>query len=63
MRQEASDVRGMKWGTLRIGSFDPTSSQWPLSAVLADYRRLYPGIEIHVDEGPDRQVVQWLMDR
>ncbi|NHB92235.1 LysR substrate-binding domain-containing protein [Photorhabdus cinerea] len=63
MQQEASDVRGMKWGTLRIGSFGPTSSLRLLPAVLADYRKLYPGIEIHVDEGPDRQVVQWLMDR
>ncbi|SDO18018.1 DNA-binding transcriptional regulator, LysR family [Rhodoferax sp. OV413] len=63
MQQEASDARGMKRGTLRIGSFGPTSSTRLLPAILADYRRIYPGIEIHVDEGPDRQVVQWLMDR
>lgn len=63
MQQEASDARGMKRGTLRIGSFGPTSSTRILPAILVDYRRIYPGIEIHVDEGPDRQVVQWLMDR
>lgn len=63
MRQEAADARGMKRGTLRIGSFGPTSSLWLLPKVLADYRRLYPGIEVHIDEGPDRQIVQWLMDR
>ncbi|MER2471197.1 LysR family transcriptional regulator [Photorhabdus laumondii] len=63
MRQEAADARGMKRGTLRIGSFGPTSSLWLLPTILADYRRLYSGIEVHIDEGPDRQVVQWLMDR
>ncbi|NHB94896.1 LysR family transcriptional regulator [Photorhabdus stackebrandtii] len=63
MRQEASDARGMKRGTLRIGSFGPTSSLRLLPTVLADYRRLYPGIEVHVDEGSDKQVVQWLMNR
>lgn len=63
IRQEASDARSMKLGTLRIGSFGPTSSQRLLPRILADYRRIYPGIEVHVDEGPDRQVVQWLLDR
>lgn len=63
IRQEAADARGMKQGTLRIGSFGPTSSQRLLPIILADYRRMYPGIEIRIDEGPDRQVVQWLLDR
>jgi DNA-binding transcriptional LysR family regulator len=63
MRQEARDARGMKQGTLRIGSFGPTSSIRLLPDLLAAYRRLYPGIEVHVDEGPDKEVVQWLMSR
>lgn len=63
IRQEASDARSMKLGTLRIGSFGPTASQRLLPPLLADYRRLYPGIEIHVLEGPDRQVIEWLQDR
>jgi DNA-binding transcriptional LysR family regulator len=63
MRQEAADARGMKRGTLRIGSFGPTSSTRLLPPILAEYRARYPGIEVHVDEGPDRQVLQWLMDR
>lgn len=61
--QDASDARSMKLGTLRIGSFGPTSSQRLLPRILADYRHLYPGIEIHVSEGPDRQVIEWLLDR
>jgi DNA-binding transcriptional LysR family regulator len=63
MRMEAADARGMKLGTLRIGSFGPTSSQRLLPVILGEFSRVYPGIEIHIDEGPDRQVVQWLLDR
>ncbi|MFJ7311983.1 LysR family transcriptional regulator [Pseudomonas sp. NPDC098747] len=63
MRQEAADARGMKRGTLRIGSFGPTSSIKLLPNILRHYRQVHPGIEIHVDEGPDRQVIQWLEER
>ncbi|UVL62912.1 LysR substrate-binding domain-containing protein [Pseudomonas sp. B21-032] len=63
LRQEAHDARGMKQGTLRIGSFGPTASVRLLPAILAAYRQAYPGIEVHVDEGPDRQVLHWLQER
>jgi len=63
MRQEALDARGMKQGTLRIGSFGPTATMRLLPAILDIYRDAYPGIAVHVDEGPDRQVVQWILER
>lgn len=63
MRQETADARGMKRGTLRIGSFGPTSSMRLLPIILEKYRQLYPNIEIHISEGPDEQVIQWIMDR
>ncbi|KII34032.1 LysR family transcriptional regulator [Pseudomonas fluorescens] len=63
LRQEAADARGMKSGTLRIGSFGPTSSIKLLPAILRRYREAHPGIEVHIDEGPDRQVTQWLEER
>ena len=63
LQQEAADARGMKRGTLRIGSFGPTSSIKLLPNILQHYRQAHPGIEVHVDEGPDRQVVQWLEER
>ncbi|QHC96161.1 LysR family transcriptional regulator [Pseudomonas sp. R84] len=63
LRQEAADARGMKTGTLRIGSFGPTSSIKLLPRILRQYRRAHPGIEVHIDEGPDRQVIQWLEER
>ncbi|MCP2021141.1 LysR family transcriptional regulator [Pseudomonas laurylsulfatiphila] len=63
LRQEAADARGMKRGTLRIGSFGPTSSIKLLPLILRHYHAAHPGIEVHIDEGPDRQVLQWLEER
>lgn len=63
LQQEAADARGMKCGTLRIGSFGPTASNHLLPKILSQFRLEYPGIEVHVDEGPDRQVIQWLDER
>ncbi|CRM15114.1 HTH-type transcriptional regulator GltC [Pseudomonas sp. 24 E 1] len=63
LQQEAADARGMKRGTLRIGSFGPTASNHLLPKILSQFHLDYPGIEVHVDEGPDRQVIQWLDER
>lgn len=63
LRQEAADARGMKSGTLRIGSFGPTSSIKLLPKILQRFRQAHPGIEVHIDEGPDRQVMQLLEER
>jgi DNA-binding transcriptional LysR family regulator len=63
LRQEAADARGMKTGTLRIGSFGPTSSIKLLPKILHRFRQAHPGIEVHIDEGPDRQITQWLEER
>ncbi|MEN7433512.1 LysR substrate-binding domain-containing protein [Chromobacterium sp. TRC.1.1.SA] len=63
MRQEAADARGLRRGTLRIGSFGPTSSMRLLPGLLARYREQYPGIEVRIDEGTDSQVLQWLLER
>lgn len=52
LQQEAADARGMKRGTLRIGSFGPTASIRLLPTLLQQFRQAYPGIEVHVDEGP-----------
>lgn len=63
MRQEAADACGLKKGTLRIGSFGPTSSLRLLPLLLDEYRKDYPDIEVHIEEGPDQDVMQWLLDR
>lgn len=63
MRQEVADARSLKRGSLRIGSFGPTSSLKLLPAILDEYRRRYPDIEIHVEEDADDEVIQWIQDR
>lgn len=63
MQQEAADARGMKRGTLRIGSFGPSATCHVLPDLLRHYRQQAPGIEVHIDEGPDRDVLQWLQER
>jgi DNA-binding transcriptional LysR family regulator len=63
MRQEATDATGLKQGSLRIASFGPTSSLKLLPAILEPFRRQFPGIEVHVDEGADDEVIQWIYDR
>jgi DNA-binding transcriptional LysR family regulator len=63
MRQEVADARGLKRGSLRIGSFGPTSSLTLLPVILGAYARAYPDIEVRVEEGDDAEVVQWLQER
>lgn len=63
MHQEAADARGMKRGTLRIGSFGPSASMKLLPAILERYRRVYPGIEVRIDEGTDQEVISWIQER
>ena len=63
MRQEIAAARGLSSGSLRIGSFGPTSSLKLLPAILAAYRERYPDIEVHIDEGGDGEVMQWIQER
>jgi DNA-binding transcriptional LysR family regulator len=63
IRQESADIKGLQLGSLRIGSFGPTSSLRLLPEILDGYRKQYPNIEVRIDEGNDQQVVQWLQER
>lgn len=63
IHQEVAATTGIKSGTLRIGSFGPTSSLFLLPRILADFRDRYPGIAVSIDEGNDCQVTQWLLER
>ena len=63
IRQESADIKGLQLGSLRIGSFGPTSSLRLLPMILDGYRKQFPNIEVRIDEGNDQQVVQWLQER
>ncbi|MDG9783003.1 LysR family transcriptional regulator [Metapseudomonas otitidis] len=63
MAQQAAAARGLRRGTLRIGSFGPTSSLRLLPPLLAAFAEAHPGIEVYVEEGTDQQVLDGLLDR
>ena len=63
IRQESADIKGLQLGSLRIGSFGPTSSLHLLPDILDGYRKQFPNIKVRIDEGNDQQVVQWLQER
>ena len=63
MRQEASATRDLHQGLLRIGSFGPTSSIHLIPQIMKVFGKSHPGIEVQIDEGPDRHVIQWLEER
>lgn len=62
MKQEVADVAMLKTGSIRIGSFGPTSSIRLLPKVINTFNRAYPQLNVNVVEGQDWQIVQWLID-
>lgn len=61
--QEVEAVRGLHRGVLRIGSFGTSSSLFLLPQILTQFRQVYPGVDVYVDEGEDGEVGQWLIER
>ena len=61
--QEAAATKGLKLGSVRIGSFGPTSSVRLLPQLMWAFGQKYPEIELRVFEAGDREVVEWLHDR
>lgn len=61
--QEAATVRGVARGTLRIASFGSTSSLRLLPALLTEYHRLQPEVEVQVEEQDDETVIRWLLEQ
>ncbi|WP_417880562.1 LysR family transcriptional regulator [Vibrio sp.] len=63
MRQEATGVKQMKQGTVKIGAFESGSIIHILPNILEAYRKKYPNIDIFVEEGANKQIHQWLIER
>lgn len=63
LRQEACHEQGIARGTLRIASFGASSSLRLLPHLLACYGQTHPEVEVHIDEGVDGEVTQWLLER
>jgi DNA-binding transcriptional LysR family regulator len=63
MQQELTDAKALKTGTLRIGSFGPTSSMQLLPPWLAIFKARYPNVEMHIEEDSDEVIDQWLLSK
>ncbi|MBI0421980.1 LysR family transcriptional regulator [Acinetobacter sp. ACIN00229] len=63
LEKEVAAIHGLNEGTLRIGSFGASSSIYLLPEILEAFRQRYPKIEIYIDEGEDKEVAQWLLER
>lgn len=63
LTQEVADLRGVKSGTLRIGSMGISTSIQVLPKILEKFKARYPGIEVIVEEGKDHEVAEWIRDR
>jgi DNA-binding transcriptional LysR family regulator len=61
--QEAAATKGLKRGSVRIGSFGHTTSVQLLPQLMWGFGQKYPAIELRVFEAVDREVVEWLYDR
>src|SRR5947207_8201143 len=61
--QEAAATKGLKRGSVRIGSFGLTTSVQLLPHLMWAFGQKYPEIELRVFEAVDREVVEWLYDR
>lgn len=54
---------GLKTGLLRLGSFGASATVRVLPALLNQFRRKYPGVEVLVTEKPDEQTTLDLVER
>jgi DNA-binding transcriptional LysR family regulator len=61
--QEMGDLSGLRLGTLRIGSFGPTSTLKILPPLLAAFKQRFPDVQVRIEEESDEVVDQWLLEK
>ena len=59
MRQEAESARHGIAGTIRIGTSQSFAARL-LPRLITEFRSRFPGLQIALREGPDRQIAEWL---
>lgn len=63
MAQELGDARQLKTGTLRIGSFGPTSTLHLLPPCLAAFKQSHPAVQVRIEEDSDEVIDEWLLQK
>ena len=59
--QEADEIRGIRRGSIRIGSYVSTSSSW-LPQVIGYYQTEYPHVEFNIIESGQEEMLQGLQN-
>lgn len=63
LKQKIADIHDLKTGKIIIGSFGASSSNVLLPMILEKFSRQYPSVEIMIEEGSDKQIAQWIVER
>lgn len=61
LHQTAADIRGLKQGLVRVGTFSSVSSAW-LPSILKTFALKEPGITIELMDGSYQDIEGWLKD-
>ncbi|VIO67557.1 HTH-type transcriptional regulator GltC [Bradyrhizobium ivorense] len=60
LRQQASKLLGLEYGTVRIGAFTSVSVAW-LPKIIRSFSDLYPKIEVTIEQGGYDDVAEWII--
>jgi DNA-binding transcriptional LysR family regulator len=58
---EASDLRGLGKGTIRIGAFSSVATYW-LPSIIAAFQKEHPGISYQLKLGDYEEIERWIKD-
>ena len=61
LKQTVSAIRGLDFGTVRIGAFTSVAVHW-LPGVIKEFQRDYPNVDIKLLNGDYHDVEQWIME-
>lgn len=59
LKQKVSAIKGIDFGTVRIGTFTSVSAQW-LPGVIKEFQNRHPAIEIKLAEGDYDDIERWV---
>lgn len=61
LKQTVSAIRGLDFGTVRIGAFTSVAVHW-LPSVIKEFQQDYPNVDIKLLNGDYHDVEQWIME-
>ena len=59
LSQTIDELKGVQRGKVRIGAFNSVCMTW-LPQIVTTYKRMYPGVEIEINQGTYADVIGWM---